>query len=251
MPVPNKVWFITGASSSFGRAFAEYALNRGHRVVAAAPITAGIRDLLGKSPDRIALLTLDITQPGAADTAMAAALSRFGRIDVLIHAQSHGDSAATQEFGEESLRARMETDFYDVMAVTRAALPVFRAQGSGAIVNISGMSGTLTPASFRAYCASKFALEGATEALAQELAPFGVRVLMVEAGNFRTGQDAARAGIGDPGKAAAAVETALEADVTPLRLALGGDAVDAMRSHCQSMLADLAKWEPISRAMSF
>jgi NAD(P)-dependent dehydrogenase (short-subunit alcohol dehydrogenase family) len=253
MPSPNKIWFITGASCGFGRAFADYALSRGHRVVAAAPSTERMQDLASKAPDRVAVLPLGFSQPGSSEAAIAAAISRFGRIDVLINAQSHDGFASSRNAGDAELRARMETDFYNVMAVTRAALPCFRAQRCGAIVTMTGMGEALTPASFRAYSASKFALEGASEALAQEMAPFGVRVLIVETGQFRTDQstDAARAGMGDPGKAAAAVETALEADVTPLRLALGSDAVDAMRNHCQSMLADLAKWEPISRAMSY
>ena len=253
MPSPNKVWFITGASCGFGRAFADYALSRGHRVVATTPRPECIQVLASKAPDRVAVLALDITQPGAGEAAIAAAISRFGRIDVLINAQSHDGTATARNASDAELRARMETEFYGVMAVTRAALPCFRAQNSGAIVTITGLGEGMAPASFDAYSASKFALEGASEALAQEMAPFGVRVLIVEAGQFRTDQsrDAMRAGMGDPGKAAAAVETALDADVTPLRLALGGDAVDAMRSHCQAMLADLAKWEPISRAMSF
>jgi NAD(P)-dependent dehydrogenase (short-subunit alcohol dehydrogenase family) len=212
-----------------------------------------MQDLAARSPDRVAVLALDITQPGAADTAVAAALSRFGRIDVLINAQTHGATASPQDASDADLRARMETDFYGVMAVTRAVLPGFRAQRAGAIVNISGMGEPVSPVSLRAYAAGKFALEGASEALAQEMAPYGVRVLFVETGAFRTDHatGGARGRLGDPAKAAAAVDTALEADVTPLRLALGGDAVDAMRSHCQAMLADLAKWEPISRAMSF
>ena len=198
-------------------------------------------------------MALDFTRPGSCEAAIAAAISRFGRIDVLINAPSHDGSATSRNASDVELRARMETDFYGVMAMTRAALPGFRAQHSGAIVMIAGVADPMAPTSLRTYSASKFALEGASEALAQEMAPFGVRVLIVETGQFRTGQStsAARAGMGDPGKAAAAVETALDADVTPLRLALGGDAVDAMRNHCQSMLADLAKWEPISRAMSY
>jgi len=253
-PTSRKVWFITGAACGFGRAFADYALNRGHRVVATATDTDKLQDLAKKAPDRVAVLQLNLTHPGEAEAAVALAHSRFGQLDVLINAAGTGIAQTSSNAGDGELRALMETGFYGTMAVTRAALPIFKAQGSGAIVNISSMGETKSPASFRAYAAGKFALEGASEALAQEMAPFGVRVLILEPGAFQTGQTARETQgerIGDPAKAAAAVETALEADVTPLRLALGGDAVDAMRSHCQTLLADLAKWEPISRATGF
>jgi len=244
----NKVWFITGAAAGFGRAFADYALKRGHRVAATAANIGNLQDLAAKAPDRITVLPLDIAHPGEAEAAIAATLLRFGRIDVLINAAAYDASGSLGDTSDCELRAQMETIFYGAMAVTRAALPVFRNQRQGAIVTISSMGEALS--SYRTYAAGKFALEGASEALAQEMAPFGVRVLIVEPGRFRTEhrRDGANSQAGDPAKAAAAVETALEADVTPLRLALGGDAVDAMRSHCQTLLADLAKWEAISRA---
>ena len=253
MPAPNKVWFVTGATSGFGRAFAEYALSHGHRVAAAAASPAGLQDLAARAPDRVALLTLDFTHPGDAESAVAEALARFGRLDVLINTPSYGAAGTLEDVTDAELRSLMEANFYGVMAVTRAALPTYRAQRCGAIVNILSMGEPLSAAFFRAHAAGTFALDGASEALAQEMAPFGVRVLIVEPGQFRTdlASGEAHSQVGDPAKAAAAVETALEADVTPLRLALGGDAVDAMRHHCQTMLADLAKWEPISRATSY
>jgi NAD(P)-dependent dehydrogenase (short-subunit alcohol dehydrogenase family) len=163
------------------------------------------------------------------------------------------------------------------MNVTRAALPALRAQRSGAIVNISSLGGQLSFAGFSAYSASKFALEGASEALAQELAPFGVKVLIVEPGQFRTELAGASmrhmpvmedyreivAGTrsfahsmhgtqaGDPAKAAAAIETALAAPVTPLRLQLGADAVEAVREHALQMLKDVDAWEALARATAF
>jgi NAD(P)-dependent dehydrogenase (short-subunit alcohol dehydrogenase family) len=163
------------------------------------------------------------------------------------------------------------------MAVTRAALPVLRRQGFGAIVNISSLGGQMSFAGFSAYSASKFALEGASEALAQEVAPFGIKVMIVEPGQFRTelagnamrhmpengaykdtvgatrafAHQMHQAQDGDPAKAAAAIEAALDADTTPLRLQLGPDAVDAIRSHAQTLLADMQTWEQISRSTSF
>jgi NAD(P)-dependent dehydrogenase (short-subunit alcohol dehydrogenase family) len=252
-PTSKKVWFITGAASGFGRAFAEYALSHGHRVAAAATSPAGLQDLAARAPDRVALLTLDFTSPGDAESAVAEALSRFGRLDVLINAPSYGATGTLEDVTDSQLRALMEANFYGVMAVTRAVLPIFRAQHCGAIVNILSMGEPLSTAFSRTHAVGIFALDGASEALAQEMAPFGVRVLIVEPGQFHTdlASGGAHSPVGDPAKAAAAVETALEADVTPLHLALGGDAVDAVRHHCQTMLADLAKWEPISRATSY
>jgi len=274
---PNKVWFITGTSSGFGRAFAEYALTRGHQVVATARNTETLMDLSAKAPDRVIALSLDVTRAGDAEKAIAAAVARFGRIDVLINNAGYGLVGALEETSDAELRALMDTNFFGAMAVTRAALPTFRAQGFGAIVNISSMGGQMSFAGFSAYSAAKFALEGASEALAQEMAPFNVKVLIVEPGQFRT--DLAGAGMrhmpqmeaykdsvgptrvfahemhhtqpGDPARAAAAIETALDAMVTPLRLALGSDAVDAIRGHAQTLLADMATWEQVSRGTSF
>jgi NAD(P)-dependent dehydrogenase (short-subunit alcohol dehydrogenase family) len=170
----------------------------------------------------------------------------------------------------------METNFFGAVAVTNAVLPVMRAQGAGAIVMVSSLGGQLSFAGFGPYSATKFAMEGWTEALAQEVAPFGVRAMILEPGQLRTdfaGPGAMRqmprlgaydgvvgptrdfaAGMdgtqtGDPAKVAAAVERALASDVTPLRLAVGSDAVDAIRDHAQSLLAELSAWEEVSRAI--
>jgi len=277
MTAADKVWFITGAASGFGRAFAEYALSRGHRVVATARNAERLMDLTAQAPDRAIALTLDVARAGDAQKAVAAALSHFGRIDVLINNAGYGVVGALEETSDEQLRALMDTNFFGALAVICAALPTFRAQRFGAIVNISSMGGQLSFAGFSAYSASKFALEGASEALAQEMAPFNVKVLIVEPGQFRTdlaggsmrhmpeleayndtvgptrifARDMHHTQPGDPAKAAAAIETALEAEITPLRLALGGDAVDAIRRHAETLLADMAKWEKVSRGTSF
>ena len=270
-------WFITGTSSGFGRAFAEHAIAQGHRVVATARSVDGLAALVAQAPDRVLALALDVTRTGAAEAAVAAAVERFGRIDVLVNNAGYGVVGALEETPDAELRSLMDTNFFGAMAVTRAALPVLRAQRGGAIVNISSLGGQMSFAGFSAYSASKFALEGASEALAQEMAPFGVKVLIVEPGQFRT--NLAGAGMrhmpelaayadtvgptrafahtmhatqaGDPRKAAAAIERALAAPVTPLRLQLGGDSVDAVRAHAQAMLADMAAWESVSRGTDF
>ena len=269
-----KAWFITGTSSGFGRAFAEHALARGHNVVATARRIDSLADLAASAPDRVLAVTLDVDAPGAAEAAIQAAVQRFGRIDVLINNAGYGVVGALEETSDTELRALMNTNFFGAMAVTRAALPVLRRQRSGAIVNMSSLGGQLSFAGFSAYSAAKFALEGASEALAQEMAAFGVKVLIVEPGQFRTqlagsgmrhmpAIDAYESVVGgtrqfartmhntqagDPRKAAAAIEQALDAEQTPLRLQLGGDSVDAVRAHAETLLKDMKAWEAISRA---
>jgi NAD(P)-dependent dehydrogenase (short-subunit alcohol dehydrogenase family) len=265
----RKTWFITGASSGFGRAFATHALSHGQNVVATARDISKLDGFAGSAPDRVLLQTLDVDRPHAAAAAIAAAVARFGRIDVLINNAGFGIVGAVEETPEKELRAVMETNFFGAIAVTRAALPILRAQRAGAIVNISSLGGQLSMAGFGPYSASKFALEGMSEALAQELAPFGVKVLIVEPGAFRTdfagpalrhmpvleayrdivggvrdfasGMHATQQG--DPLKAAAAIDAALSADNTPLRLQLGRDSVAAIRAHAESLLNQMKVWE--------
>lgn len=277
MPTTDKVWFITGASSGFGRAFARHAIARGHCVAATARAPEKLDDLVRLAPERVAAVKLDVNRLADAETAVAAAHQRFGRIDVLINNAGFAVVGALEETSDADLRAQMETNFFGAMAVTRAALPLFRAQRFGAVVNISSMGGQMSFPGFSAYSASKFALEGASEALAQEMGPFGVKVLIVEPGAFRTElvgsamrempQIAAYAEVvgptrafahgmhqtqaGDPAKAAAAIEAAIEAKDTPLRLVLGSDAVDAIRAHAQKFLTELAGREETARATAF
>jgi NAD(P)-dependent dehydrogenase (short-subunit alcohol dehydrogenase family) len=275
--MPSKTWFITGASSGFGRAFAEHALTQGHNVVATARDIAGLKDLVGAAPPRVLAVALDVTRQPDANAAIEAAIARFGGIDVLINNAGYGIVGAFEETSDSELRALMDTNFFGAMNVTRAALPILRAQRKGAIVNISSLGGQLSFAGFSAYSAAKFAMEGVSEALAQELAPFGVKVLIVEPGQFRTNLagsgmrhmpeiEAYRQTVGgtrefartmhgtqqgDPRKAAQAIDRALAAETTPLRLQLGADAVDAVRAHARTMLADMDAWEPVSRATAF
>jgi NAD(P)-dependent dehydrogenase (short-subunit alcohol dehydrogenase family) len=272
MSSTQKTWFITGTSSGFGRAFAAHALARGYNVVATARNVAKLEALVAAAPDRVLALTLDVDRPGDAQSAVDAAVARFGRIDVLVNNAGYGIIGAIEETPEAELRAVMETNFFGAMAMTMAALPVLRAQRSGAIVNISSMGGQMSFAGAGAYSASKFALEGASEALAQELAPFGLKVLIVEPGAFRTGfaagalrhmpvheayrdvvapvrvliRDMNETQEGDPRKAAEAIEKVLAVEAPPLRLQLGVDAIAAVRTHAERLLADLAAWERVA-----
>jgi NAD(P)-dependent dehydrogenase (short-subunit alcohol dehydrogenase family) len=270
--VERSVWFITGASSGFGRAFAEYALDRGYCVVAGARRTDKLIEIQQLAPDRVLTVALDVNNRAQVENAVSDALARFGRVDVLFNNAGYGIVGAIEETPEQELRAQMETNFFGVLSVTRALLPAFRAQRSGAIVNISSLGGQLSVAGFGAYSASKFALEGASEALALELKPFGIKVLIVEPGAFRT--DLAGAAMkhmpeieayketvgptrsfahamdatqpGDPRKAAQAIERALNSENTPLRLQLGEDAVTLVRAHAETLLAEMAQWESVA-----
>jgi NAD(P)-dependent dehydrogenase (short-subunit alcohol dehydrogenase family) len=264
-----RTWLITGCSAGFGRAIAQAALDRGDNVVAPA-----------RPPERWAVLAaagggapdLDVTDPAACRRAVDATLERFGRIDVLVNNAGHGSVGAVEELTMEVLRGLVEVMFFGAVEVTMAALPHMRSQGSGAIVQISSQGGRVSPPAFGGYCASKWALEAISESLAAEVAPFGLRVLIVEPGAFRTEFggarmqrsrtiDAYRASTGanrdfidamngtqpgDPAKAARAILQALDETDAPLRLPLGRDSVDAIRAHHEALLSDLTRWEPVS-----
>jgi NAD(P)-dependent dehydrogenase (short-subunit alcohol dehydrogenase family) len=267
-----KVWFVTGASSGFGCAFTEYALDRGYSVVIGARRIEKLREIESHAPDRVLPVALDVNDHAQIDAAVSAAVTRFGRIDLLINNAGFGIVGAVEETSDAELRAQMETNFFGALAVTRAVLPAMRSQRSGAIVNISSLGGQLSVAGFGAYSASKFALEGASEALALEAGPLGIKVLIVEPGAFRTElagdamkympeMEAYRETVGptrdfahgmhatqpgDPRKAAQAIEAALDSDQTPLRLQLGEDAVSLVRGHAEKLLTELAAWEPVA-----
>jgi NAD(P)-dependent dehydrogenase (short-subunit alcohol dehydrogenase family) len=229
--------------------------------------------LVATAPDRVHAVGLDVTDQSQIDAAIDSAGARFGRVDVLVNNAGYGSVGAVEELVDSELRALMETMFFGAVALTRAVLPLMRAQGGGAIVQMSSMGGQLAPPGFGAYCAAKFALEAISESLSAELAPFGIRVLIVEPGAFRTSFGAGamhrshdigvyadtvgptRAAVdamdgtqpGDPAKAAATILAALDSDAAPLRLALGADAVDAISAALDRRRNDLVAWEAISR----
>src|SRR4051812_7357273 len=188
MSTPSaKTWFITGASSGFGTAFAEHALERGDNVVATARNPARLEALVARAPARVLALKLDVTNAATIQPAVDAALRRFGHIDYLFNNAGFGLVGAIEETSDAELRAVLDTNFFGAVAVTRAVLPAMRARRSGAIVNVSSMGGQMSFEGVGAYSASKFALEGMSEALALEVKPFGIKVLIVEPGSFRTG----------------------------------------------------------------
>jgi NAD(P)-dependent dehydrogenase (short-subunit alcohol dehydrogenase family) len=269
----NKVWLITGANSGFGRAFTEAAVAVGDIVVATARRPEALADLVAAHPDRVEALRLDVTDQAAGQAVIDDVIARHGRIDVLVNNAGRTHVGAVEETADDELRDLFDLHFFGPAALIRAALPHMRARRSGAIVQLSSMGGQLSFAGFGAYSATKFALEGLSEALADELRPLGIKVLIVEPGAFRTGLfgNASTSGQiddydstsgetrrmvatgdgtqqGDPAKAAEAVIAALEAEHTPLRLPLGDDSVDALLAHLESVRTEIATWEKTARA---
>ncbi|MFI6011822.1 oxidoreductase [Streptomyces sp. NPDC051243] len=273
----NKVWLITGASSGFGRAVAEAALAEGDVVVGAVRRPGGLDDLVAAHPDQVEALRLDVADTGAAEAAVRDVIARHGRIDVLVNNAGRTHVGAFEETTEDELRKLFNVHVFGPAALTRAVLPHMRERRAGAIVQMSSMGGQMSFAGFSAYSATKFALEGMSEGLADEVADFGIKVLIVEPGSFRTSLfEADRRGAsadsglypkvsrtrdfvsggdgtqpGDPAKAAALILAALEADRTPLRLPLGDDGVTAVLGHLDQVREDVAAWEKRARATAF
>jgi NAD(P)-dependent dehydrogenase (short-subunit alcohol dehydrogenase family) len=270
----SEVWFITGASTGFGRALAEAVLARGSAVVATARKLESIADLEERYPESARTMTLDVDDHAAVFSVVDAAASAFGSIDVAVNNAGYALIGAFEEFELRQVRAQLETNFFGAWAVTQAVLPIMRARRGGAIVNISSQGGIVGMPGSAAYSASKFALEGMSEAVAAEVAPFGIRVLIVEPGPFRTdmrrrsleitdhrvsdypdyGGDLRRQDgtqIGDPRLAAEAIIAAVAAQDPPLRLVLGATAVAAVRAKLERASADLSAWEATSVATAF
>jgi NAD(P)-dependent dehydrogenase (short-subunit alcohol dehydrogenase family) len=269
----QRVWLITGASSGFGRAIADAALERGDAVVATARRTESLSDLQGR--ERAHVVSLDVTDAVEREAAIADALERFGRIDVLVNNAGRTQVGAVEETTDEELRALFDLHFFAPAALTRAVLPHMRRQGGGAIVQMSSVGGQVTAAGFGAYCATKFALEGLTQTLRDEVAGFGIHTLIVEPGAFRTGlfrpqaayesaempeyadtvgptREYVRTGDGaqpgDPAKAAEAILQALDADEPPLRLVLGSDAIGNIERRLHALGDELEAWRAVGAA---
>jgi NAD(P)-dependent dehydrogenase (short-subunit alcohol dehydrogenase family) len=277
MSTREKVWFITGTSSGFGRALAEEALARGDRLVATARDVRSLDELVARAPERVLALRLDVTQPAEIGSAVAAALERFAAVDVLVNNAGFSIVGAVEETSDAELRATLEPMFFGPVALTRALLPHMRERQSGTIVQITSVGGVITAPGFGAYCAAKHALEAISESLAAEVAPFGVRVLIVEPGAFRTrlfgaafrslpamaayaqtvgptrayaaGSDGSQGG--DPAKAARAIADAVAAGAPSLRLPLGADAVAGIRDKLARVAADVDRTEAVARATAF
>src|SRR5580698_6858264 len=182
----GKVWFITGTSKGFGRVWAEAALARGDQVAATARDIKSLAPLVQRFGDQVAALALDVTDKGAVHAAIAAANARFGRLDVIVNNAGYGLFGAIEEISEAQARAQIETNLFGALWVTQAALPIMRAQGSGHIIQVSSIGGVNAFPTVGLYHASKWGLEGFSQALAAEVAGFGIKVTLVEPGGYAT-----------------------------------------------------------------
>lgn len=182
----TKVWLITGAGRGFGKEFAKSALSRGDKVAATARNLSQLEDLVSEFGDLVLPLKLDVTDKAQVTAAVDQAAQTFGRIDVVVNNAGYGLFGAVEEITEQQLRDQFEVNVFGVLHVTQAVLPVMRAQGSGHIVQISTVGGVVAFPNLGGYHASKWALEGLSESLAQEVAPFGIKVTMIEPGGFAT-----------------------------------------------------------------
>jgi NAD(P)-dependent dehydrogenase (short-subunit alcohol dehydrogenase family) len=272
------VWLITGCSTGFGRVLATILIGRGTRVVATARDPAKVADLV-RGHDATALAQrLDVDKPADIAAVVEATTRKFGRIDVLVNNAGYGYLSAVEEGEDAEIRAMFETNVFGLAAMTRAVLPVMRAQKSGAIVNISSQGGFICFPGVGYYNATKFAVEGLSEALAKEVAAFGIKVLIVEPGPFRTdwaGRSlkmpkhpieayaetavARRNAIhgysgsqpGDPVRAAEAIIATVESPNPPLRLPLGSIAFDGMSAEIEALRKEIASVEAVARGADY
>ncbi|QNE47284.1 SDR family oxidoreductase [Glaciihabitans sp. INWT7] len=267
----EKVWFITGTSRGFGREWAIAALDRGDRVAATARNTDSLDDLVEKYGDAILPIALDVTDKDAATSAVALAHEKFGRLDVVINNAGFGHFGFIEEITEDEARAQMETNLFGALWVTQAALPFLRAQGSGHIIQVSSIGGITAFPLVGIYHASKWALEGFSQALAQEVAGFGVFVTLVEPGGFSTdwsgssstrsepladyadlheAVDAARkqrfASPGDPVATRGAILKVVDADRPPLRIFFGESPLGTAKADYAGRIALWDEWNDVS-----
>jgi NAD(P)-dependent dehydrogenase (short-subunit alcohol dehydrogenase family) len=269
-----KTWFITGANRGFGREFATSALMRGDNVAATSRNLAALDDLVAKFGDSILPLHLDVTNREEAFAAVKDAVDRFGRLDVVVNNAGYGLFGAVEEISEQQLRDQLEVNLFGVLHVTQAVLPILRKQGAGHIVQISTIGGVAAFPSLGGYHASKWALEGMTESLAQEVAPFGIKVTLIEPGGFATdwggssavhaspiqAYDAMRAAmaersknappgmIGDPEAAGKAILRVVDAEQPPLRVFFGTMPTQMVPRLYEQRLKTWKDWEHVSVA---
>jgi NAD(P)-dependent dehydrogenase (short-subunit alcohol dehydrogenase family) len=269
----SKVWLVTGSASGLGRNIAEAVLASGDRLVATARDPRRLEDLVEKYGDRVRTAPLDVTDEAAAHAAVQAAVDAFGRLDVVVNNAGYGDVAPFEQLGSERFKAVIDTNFYGIVNVTRAALPIMRRQKSGCILQISSVGGRLGLPGNTPYHAAKWAVGGFTESLAQEVAPFGVKVCALEPGGMRTNwgtrahkdtpdllpdyEPSVGAVIkalhshwghenSDPAKVAQVILRLAAGDRLPAHLLLGSDAVHFAGQAEAARAADADRWREIS-----
>jgi NAD(P)-dependent dehydrogenase (short-subunit alcohol dehydrogenase family) len=274
----DRVWFITGASTGFGRLLAEEVLKAGGKVIATARKLDKVADLEKQYPKTAMALVLDVTDEGQVDSTVTQAFARFGQVDVLVNNAGYGVAGAVEEVSETEFMPMFETNVFGLIRVTRAFLPHLREQRSGHILNLSSIGGLVASPGMGYYNATKFVVEGLSEALAAELAPLGIHVTIVEPGPFRT-DFLGRSGVvaaktiadydktagnmrryfaendgkqpGDPLRAVHAMMQVVASPNPPLRLLLGASALRRTRAKLESWQKEIAAWEPVTVGADF
>jgi NAD(P)-dependent dehydrogenase (short-subunit alcohol dehydrogenase family) len=272
-----KVWLITGSSRGLGRVLAEAVLAAGDKLVATARTPAQLADLVDRFGDQVRTVALDVTDEGAAVSAVQGAINAFGRLDVLVNNAGYANVNSIENMAAEDFREQIETNFFGVVNVTRAALPVFRAQRDGRIIQISSLGGRLATPGLSAYQSAKWAVGGFSEVLAKEVGPLGIKVTVVEPGGMRTDwagssmrvgavepdyqktvgamieARSAHAGImrGDPARVAQAILRIASEKRPPLRLLLGSDAVFLAPLFSAERAKQDAEWKELSLSTDF
>ncbi|MBE1878287.1 SDR family oxidoreductase [Myceligenerans pegani] len=267
----SKTWFITGASRGFGRAWTVAALERGDRVAATARDTRTLDDLAARFGDALLPLRLDVDDRAAGTAAVQDAHRHFGRLDVVVNNAGFGHFGAIEEVTEDEARAQLETNFFGALWITQAALPLLREQGGGHIVQISSIGGVMALPGLGIYNASKWALEAFSEALAAEVAPFGIRTTLIEPSGFATdwaGASAHRSepnplyqpirdrmahwssagGVPEAEDSVEAMLAAVDAEEPPLRLIFASRGYDMVLAVHEQRMATWRDWEKISRS---
>jgi NAD(P)-dependent dehydrogenase (short-subunit alcohol dehydrogenase family) len=265
----NKVWFITGTSKGFGRIWAEAALARGDRVAATARNVKTLAPLVERYGERTAAITLDVTDKTAVHAAVSEARERFGRLDVVVNNAGYGLFGAIEEVNEAQAREQIETNLFGALWVTQAALPILRAQRSGHIIQVSSIGGVNAFPTVGLYHASKWGLEGFSQALAAEVAGFGIKVTLVEPSGFATdwsgpsakratplpAYDGARAAMeafrshnvpGDPNATGPAILKVVDSPDPPLRIFFGSVGLPMMRAEYAKRIETWDKWNHVS-----
>jgi len=269
----SQVFFLTGSSRGLGRQIAEAVLAAGHQLVATARQPASVADLAERYGDRILPVALDVTDPDAAAAAVAAGTEAFGRIDVVVNNAGYANLAAVEDITLADFRAQIDANLFGVVNVTKAALPVLRAQGGGHVIQVSSIGGRLATAGLSAYQAAKWAVGGFSEVLAREVGPLGIKVTVLEPGGMRTdwagssmrvppisepyrqtvgamarvhddlGSDAS---LGDPAKVARVVLEVAGMDEPPLRLILGSEAYAYATAAAKARAESDAAWHNLT-----
>ncbi|MDG4810462.1 oxidoreductase [Micromonospora sp. WMMD1120] len=272
-----RVWLITGCSRGLGRALAEAVLADGDQLVATARDPARLDDLVDRHGEQVRTIALDVTDPAAGRAAVDIAVDTFGSLDVLVNNAGYADVASIEDMPEDVFRAQVEANFFGVVNLSRAALPVMREQGRGHILQISSVGSRVASVGLGAYQAAKWAVSGFSGVLAREVAGFGIRITSVEPGGLRTdwaGSSMSMLPIsepyqpvidpavrrlretsgnqpGDPARAAQAIIRITRVDDPPLRLLLGADAVAAASAAAETLASSDARWRELSESIVF